>query len=172
LEYGGGDAVLPNGYLPVIEVLVDGFEVETGVVVEHVDVTADPVVVTAGEASFIADAVLVTVPLGVLKVGSISFDPPLDAERQGAIDRLGMGLLNKVVLRFDEVFWEPDADLLGYVGPERGIFAEWLNLAKYTGEPILIGFNASSAAEELETLSDEEVVAGAMAALRNMYERP
>ena len=43
-----------------------------------------------------AEAVLVTVPLGVLKEKAIIFDPPLLEEKQSAIDRLGFGNLNKV----------------------------------------------------------------------------
>lgn len=42
-----------------------------------------------------ADAVLVTVPLGVLKRGAIAFDPPLPAAKQDVIQRLGFGVLNK-----------------------------------------------------------------------------
>ena len=48
-----------------------------------------------------ADFVLVTVPLGVLKSGSISFSPALPKWKQLAVDRLGYGTLNKVVLAFD-----------------------------------------------------------------------
>lgn len=44
-----------------------------------------------------AEAVLVTVPLGVLKENVITFDPPLPEEKQSAIDRLGFGNLNKVI---------------------------------------------------------------------------
>jgi len=43
-----------------------------------------------------ADKVVVTLPLGVLKAGSVEFDPPLPEWKQGAISRLGYGLLNKV----------------------------------------------------------------------------
>ena len=169
-EFGGDDVIFPNGYREVLEVLVDGFDVSLGVIVESIDTTDETAIVDAGEESFTADAVLITVPLGVLKSGSIGFTPPLGQERQGAIDRLGMGLLDKVYLQFDEIFWEPEVDLIGYIGPKRGHFAEWLNIAKYTGEPILLGFNASSAAEELETMTNEQVVAEAMTALRDMYE--
>ena len=45
---------------------------------------------------FKADAVIVTVPLGVLKSGTISFYPPLPEWKQQAINTLGFGLLNKV----------------------------------------------------------------------------
>ncbi len=42
-----------------------------------------------------AEAALVTVPLGVLKKGSINFQPPLPSRKQEAIDRMGFGILNK-----------------------------------------------------------------------------
>lgn len=42
------------------------------------------------------DAVIITVPLGVLKAQSITFDPPLPEWKQQAISNLGFGLLNKV----------------------------------------------------------------------------
>jgi monoamine oxidase len=135
-----------------------------------VDIGNHEVLVSAGNTSFSADAVLITVPLGVLKSDSIQFNPPLDSEKQSAIDRLGMGLLNKVYLKFDDVFWDADVDIIGYIGPKRGYFAEWINFYKYTGEPILLGFNASSVADELETLSDSEFIDEAMSALRNMYQ--
>ena len=168
-ESGGGDVVFPNGYLDVLEELVDGFDVETGSIVERIDATGDGVTVTSSKGSGTADAVIVTVPLGVLKAGAIEFVPPLDGERQGAIDRLGMGLLDKVYLQFDEVFWETDVDLFGYIGPKRGYFSAWLNIAKYTGEPILLGFNSASAAEEIETMTDTEIIGEAMTALRDMF---
>jgi monoamine oxidase len=169
-EFEGGDVIFPNGYMEVLDVLIDGFDVSLGSIVESVDTSNETAIVNTGEESFTADAVLITVPLGVLKSGSIGFTPPLGQDREGAIDRLGMGLLDKVYLQFDEIFWEPEVDLIGYIGPKRGHFAEWLNIAKYTGEPILLGFNASSAAEELETMTNEQVVAEAMTALRDMYE--
>ena len=47
-------------------------------------------------ASHAGDAVLVTVPLGVLKNGNLKFDPPLPERKLGAIQRMGFGVLNKV----------------------------------------------------------------------------
>lgn len=169
-EFEGGDVILPNGYIEILESLVDGYDVTLDTIVNRVDVSSDAVQVSAGSTSFTADAVLITVPLGVLKSDAIQFNPPLDAEKQSAIDRLGMGLLNKVFLKFDEVFWDADVDIIGYIGPKRGYFSEWINFYKYTGEPILLGFNAASVADELEALSDSEIIDEAMSALRNMYQ--
>lgn len=63
--------------------------------------TQDPlttkVVCTNGEV-YEADEVIVTAPLGVLKSNAVDFDPPLPGWKQGAIDRMGFGLLNKVCI--------------------------------------------------------------------------
>lgn len=44
----------------------------------------------------VGDAVLVTVPMGVLKKGTITFEPLLPARKRDVIERMGFGLLNKV----------------------------------------------------------------------------
>ena len=43
---------------------------------------------TSGQ-EYEADSVIVTVPLGVLKAGTIEFDPPLPEAKQQAINNLG-----------------------------------------------------------------------------------
>jgi len=55
-----------------------------------------PVTVVCADGTRIgADAVVITVSLGVLKSSMIQFDPELPAEKTIAISRLGFGLLNK-----------------------------------------------------------------------------
>lgn len=52
-----------------------------------------------GPKTFTAQCAIVTFPLGVLKKHSSSlFHPPLPAAKAAAIQRLGVGLLNKVGL--------------------------------------------------------------------------
>ena len=55
---------------------------------------------TGCSSIFKADAVLVSVPLGVLKSQAITFQPPLPEWKQQAINNLGFGLLNKVIDNF------------------------------------------------------------------------
>lgn len=73
----------------------------------------------------IADLILCTLTLGVLKVAcadvsdqenTVRFEPPLPNWKQSAIRRLGFGNLNKVVLCFDRIFWDPATNLFGHVG--------------------------------------------------------
>jgi|SRR5579872_3222008 len=64
-----------------------------------------------GTATFSASAVLITIPLGVLKApagapGAIQFDPALPSEKIRALDKLEMGEVIRIVLHFRERFWE------------------------------------------------------------------
>ena len=52
-------------------------------------VTEKAVIATASGDTFIADSVIVTVPLGVLKDGTIQFSPPLPEEKTRSIEDLG-----------------------------------------------------------------------------------
>jgi monoamine oxidase len=44
-----------------------------------------------------------------------------------------------------------------------------LNLSHYTGQPWLLGFNAGAFGRQIESLSNNEIVASAMGALRGMF---
>ncbi|MDD9989863.1 MAG: FAD-dependent oxidoreductase [Spirochaetaceae bacterium] len=168
--YGGGDVVFPGGYRQIVDVLAAGRDIRLRNAVAEVDYAGDTIVVTtAAGATFEAARVIVTVPLGVLKKGGISFSPPLPTWKRQAIDRLKMGVLNKTVLLFDDVFWERSVEFIGRVGAEKGRWAETLNLHPYTGQPILMMFNAGAYGAEVEALSDGETVEHATAALAGMY---
>ncbi len=97
-EVIGGYTQLPRGLMN----LPTKLDVRFDRVVEsiHYNDSSDPdlttkVVCTSGEV-IEADEVVITAPLGVLKSDAIDFDPPLPGWKQGAISRLGFGLLNKV----------------------------------------------------------------------------
>ena len=48
--------------------------------------------------TFKGDAILITLPLGVLKAASVQFHPPLPEWKTAAVQRMGFGNLNKVGL--------------------------------------------------------------------------
>eukprot|EP01147_Barroeca_monosierra_P005340 gene5340-8860_t len=107
-----------------------------------------------------ADAVVLSVPLGVLKANSIEFSPHLSRSKTRAIRKLGFGLINKVVLMFDKVFWPKDKAFFGRCrrdGETRGDTYMYYNMAMAMKRPILIAICTGGAAEELETLSQTEI---------------
>ena len=96
---------------------------------------------------------LCTVPLGVLKSGSIVFEPELPEDKLGAIQRLGFGLLNKVAMVFPSVFWDEEIDTFGCLNKEsskRGEFFLFYSYHTVSGGAVLIALVAGEAALEFE----------------------
>lgn len=168
-EYDGDDALFPDGYSRLTEYLATGLDIQLQQVVEQISYRDSGVQVRTNKTTFSADRVIVTLPIGVLKQGNVLFDPPLPQAKQAAINTIGAGLLDKLFLRFPEVFWDQDAELLNWISERHGRWNEWLNIAAYTGQPVLLGFNAADYAREVDELSDEALVEDAMSVLRVMY---
>jgi len=171
--FSGPDATFPGGYDAILKAFKGGYSVDLGCTVQAIDST-DPECVRLkceGRADEVFGAVLVTVPLGVLKADIIRFTPPLPPRKQRAIARLGMGTLDKLYLLFDEVFW--DADVTWITTPENdlppGHFNEWLNLYKCMGVPALVAFNGGPPPLKMADRSDEEIVADALHTLALAY---
>merc|ERR1719461_2637676 len=81
----------------------------------------------------------------------VTFLPPLPDWKKDAIQRLGYGNLNKVILCFDRIFWDNTSNLFGHVGSttaSRGeLFLFW-NLYK---APVLLALVAGEAAANVPT---------------------
>jgi monoamine oxidase len=165
-EFGGDDVLFPAGFDRITAHLARGLDIRLSA--EVVEIAPGQVRLSDG-SRIAADRVICTLPLGVLQSGRVRFAEPLARDRQRAIDGLGMGLLNKCWLRFDRVHWPDDVDWIGWLGPRAGVWAEWVSLARATGAPVLLGFNAADQAAEVETLGDRDTVAAAHGALRGMF---
>lgn len=170
-DYGGAEAVIAEGYDRLLPELAGDYTLLTGHVVQRVALDGGIRLGFANGAEARHDAVVVTVPLGVLQAGRIVFDPPLPDTKQEAIASLGMGVLDKLYLQFDAPFWEGDPTWIvtADTGLPRGQFNQWLNLLPVLGEPILLGFNGADAARELAAREDEALIGDALAVLERAY---
>lgn len=169
-EQRGGDVLLPGGYDRLASHLARGLEIRLGERVTGVRSRGGRVVVsTADGGSVPGDAVVMTLPLGVLKRDEIDFDPFPADRKVLAVERLGMGVLDKLYLRFPEAFWG-DAAVLGRVAPAGdGRWSYWVNMDAVTGVPVLLGFNAADGARGLSGAPAAAVRESALAALAEMY---
>jgi monoamine oxidase len=166
---GAHDALPEGGWWPILEPAARGLDVRLRHIVSRIEHSEAGVTVTTDRGAFTAPRAVITLPLGVLKAGAITFAPALPERKQAAIRLLGMGVLNKLVLKFPRVFWPANVDWLGYVAEQRGRWAEWLDLSKHLGQPVLVGFNAAAYGREVEALSDEQTVAEGLAVLRRLF---
>ncbi|CAN0897442.1 Polyamine oxidase 2 [Linum grandiflorum] len=151
----GGHGLMVRGYVSVINTLAKGLDIRLRHRVQSIVRRHNGVKVTTENGrTFEADAVVVAVPLGVLKSKTITFDPKLPPSKQEAIDGIGVGIENKIALHFDNVFW-PNVEFLGVVADTSYQCSYFLNIHKATGHPVLVYMPAGQLARDIQKMSDE-----------------
>lgn len=167
----GGDALLAGSYQQMITEAAGELPVRLETTVTRVGYGPTGVEVEQSDGgTTLADLVVVTVPIGVLQKGSIAFTPGLPSRTRQGIDGLGLGLLDKLWLAFDEPFWNDKADLISWIDPAKpGLWAEWVDGNRAFGKPVLLGFNGGARAWEMARMDDRFVVESGMSALDQMF---
>ncbi|MBX7156945.1 MAG: FAD-dependent oxidoreductase [Verrucomicrobiae bacterium] len=123
-------------------------------------------VLTKTQETFEADAVIVTVPLTVLKEETIEFLPELPREKKDAIHRIGMSPGMKIIFKFSKAFWP---ERLYFLHTE-GLFPQfWVtSKGKESKDYVLTAFLGGDRAALCNTLSDYGV-ARALEGLDNIF---
>lgn len=183
-EFTGSHLTVRNGYSCVPVALADGLDIKLNTAVKQVrygphgvEVLAYNTRTNSGMMSFKGDAVLSTLPLGVMKQSiantqapnTVQFVPPLPDWKAAAIQRLGFGNLNKVVLCFDRVFWDPNANLFGHVGSTTASRGELFLFWNLYRAPVLLALVAGEAAAIMENVSDDVIVGRCIAVLKGIF---
>ncbi|KAL9049862.1 MAG: hypothetical protein Q9162_006978 [Coniocarpon cinnabarinum] len=178
-EFEGQHSMVLGGYNQLVRGLLQQpfpMDVRSSQIVKEIQYTTDESikqeggskgrVVCANGTSYDADHIVSTLPLGVLKYGDVSFQPPVPAWKRATLRRLGFGVLNKVVLVFPECFWPPERDMFGlcnqttsvpnslhqnHYSRHRGRFFLFWNCLKSTGRPMLTALMAGDSAFDTET---------------------
>ena len=160
-DMGGDHCFLPGGNGRLVQALAENVPISYEKTVHTIRYGSDGVQVIAGSQVFEADMTLCTVPLGVLKSGSIKFIPELPQRKLDGIKRLGFGLLNKVAMLFPHVFWGTDLDTFGHLCDEpsrRGEFFLFYSYGTVAGGPLLIALVAGEAAHKFESMPPTDAV--------------
>ncbi|XP_021378631.1 spermine oxidase-like [Mizuhopecten yessoensis] len=115
---------------------------------------------------FYANHVLVTVSLGVLKAAcDRMFDPPLPPDKLLAIDRVGFGIVDKVIVQFDEPITPPEVFHVEMLWDKTKVEIPDLRHTWYrkiyslevTGGNVLVGWLSGKEALYMESLTEEQV---------------
>lgn len=133
-----------------------------------------------GGAVFRARTAVVTLPLGVLKaapghVGAVRFEPELE-EKRALWDQLEMGIVSRLVLRFEPHFWQetlaPEklrashGAEFGFVHAPGAPIPVWWSAAP---EPTLVGWTGGPAARALVGEVHPEVLKIALQSLAELF---
>ena len=171
----GSDLSVPYGYGTLLERIarIHDLPIRLHTLVTQVD-TSDVdriAVTTSNDASLIyCRRVIVTVPLGCLKRETIVFEPALPQWKRQAIDQMGMGLMNKLVVQFATCFWGDKVSYLSHAcNRRRGRFR--FTICVPPPANVLILFTIGEFARELEALTDDQILLEIMSFLRQVFPR-
>ncbi len=162
----GGNHFLTNSYAAILNDIRTDSPIQLDTIVTAINIKNHTVEIITNKNNFYADAVLVTVPLGVLKKNKITFNPPLPADKQTAVNNLGMGVFNITALKFAKEFWPPDCHILRL--PQSSIHA-FFNLSHFISSPILIGLSGGDSALAIEKFSDAELITKTMDDFKKVF---
>ena len=169
--------VLQNGNSILVEALARGLDIKYEHAVSHIVHSEDDGVQVhckyGGERQvYHANTCVVTLPLGVLKSKSVTFEPSLPHKKLHAIEKLGFGVLNKIIMLFPYIFWDNSTDVIGclYDLNESDFRVDQFFCYNRTfGQAVLIGLVTGESAVRLEKMSDEEAEISVMKDLRRIF---
>ncbi|GLH00618.1 Possible lysine-specific histone demethylase 1 [Gryllus bimaculatus] len=181
-----GERTVRNGYSCVPVALSEGLDIKLNTAVRQVRYGPHGVEIVAtnsrnhnNQVTYKGDVCLCTLPLGVLKQSTgagaagapntVQFSPPLPDWKVAAIQRLGFGNLNKVVLCFERIFWDPNANLFGHVGSTTASRGELFLFWNLYRAPVLLALVAGEAAAIMENVSDDVIVGRCIAVLKGIF---
>lgn len=185
-EFIGNHTTVKNGYSCVPMALTQDLAIRVNTAVKTiryfpggVEVIAENLKANNVPVSYKADLVLCTLTLGVLKVAisssttnqenTVRFEPPLPDWKQKAIQRLGFGNLNKVILCFDKIFWDFNTNLFGHVGTTTASRGELFLFWSISQSPVLLALVAGQSAAIMENVSDDVIVGRCLAVLKGIF---
>ncbi|ESO00558.1 hypothetical protein HELRODRAFT_175520 [Helobdella robusta] len=176
--------VIPSGFEMIIKILAKDIpkpnihlnKLVTQISWDRSDATYPVMVQCLDGSKYMCETCLVTVPLGYLKKHAPRlFNPQLPSNKLGAIEGIGMGVVNKLILVYDgpvfpndifrlEMIWNRE-ELAGedepeYLSPNRDLSKTWYKKIPFVeaiDQNILVCWISGKEAEYLETLTNEEV---------------
>jgi len=159
ISYDGDDEFPQGGYVRILDYLAQGLDIRLGQVVSAIDYDDTGVAVHAGGGIYSGSHVIVTLPLGVLKAGSVAFSPALPAAKLAAIDAIGFGHFEKVALRYDDAFWRDAARInFVYLSNTPQEFPIFIDLTDFVPSPALVALCSATFAAGLAVRDDASIV--------------
>lgn len=158
---GVDDRWLPGGYRQLLHHLATDVDVRLRHPVRRIEWGAADVEVTADGERFSADCCICTIPVWLLP--EIELAPGLPAGHLDALAHITVGVVEKVILRFEERWWPvaPSGYLRWYDAPAS--WGEWLDLTDGVGVPMVAALIAGDAVRRHHHGRTDAEVAAAVA---------
>ncbi|MFK7904595.1 MAG: flavin monoamine oxidase family protein [Chitinophagales bacterium] len=164
------DALLVKGYGQLVDMLAKDLDIRLSQPVIAINYEGEKVVLTTHQEVFECEKMILTVPLGVLKKETIQFIPSLPQSKLKAIHDFGYGNLEKVILTFEEVFWN-DQKTIFFLGKNLSEleFPLTIDFSPTAGIPTLVLFYSAQFAERLQEMEDAEILKMTLSTLEKAF---
>ena len=162
---------MADGNDSIPHAIASGLEVELGFAVESVHWGDDGVTVRSASGQEIsARAAVCTLPVGVLKSGSVRFAPELPESKRAALEVIEMGPVLKLLLHFRQPFWPSWAANIGCgTGPVTLYWPVFYGSERKP--PVMIAYCTGPRAEALSKVTEDEAVGVVLQDLRRLFPR-
>jgi len=169
---------IPGGYVQLMDYLAgqiknSGGEIVLNTSVKQIRWRAGSVeVITEDNASFTGKKLVLTVSLGILSLdpdqpSAILFNPDLPQQRKAAAG-MGFGAIIKILIEFSDPFWEEQRlRNMQFLFSEEKIPTWWTQRPQ--NNHVLTGWLGGNPQDEMQALSDEELLQHAIHSLANIF---
>ncbi|XP_055337147.1 lysine-specific histone demethylase 1A-like [Paramacrobiotus metropolitanus] len=178
-ELKGGHFLASTGLSQMTEKLGTGLNIVFNHRVTKISYDQNGATVTAkglynaAPKDYPCDAVVCTIPLGVLKrcgtKDGVTFSPPLPANKLTSIKNLCPGIFNKVILTYARKFWKAKRTLFGYCNGNNEKRGEFFMFWALYDQPVIVAMVAGKAAQAMESMDDAVIVQSCTQVLQKIF---
>jgi monoamine oxidase len=179
-EWSHEDSVqyrIDGGYQKLVDYLAAeckkyGCDIYTNCCVQKINWQRGEVnITTTNNRRFKAKKMVVTVPIGVLQAetndpGYLEFTPAIDTYLRAA-KNIGFGTVIKIMIEFDELFWQQKNKYAGFIFTDEKIPTWWSQLPKENC--LLTGWLGGAGAPSFNDASEEELLEEGLKSLSSAF---
>ncbi|MEN0056807.1 MAG: NAD(P)/FAD-dependent oxidoreductase [Mucilaginibacter sp.] len=183
-EDEGAQHRVEGGYIKLLNYLANecesnGGEVKLNSVVKDIYWEPEKVsATTADGVTYHAEKIIIAIPLGMLQIetdkeGKITFHPPVK-EQQEAIMQMGFGSVIKILIEFDEAFWENESvgegkslKDMGYLLSQEETPTWWTQYPEQS--TLFTGWIGGPDAWARKDATDDEILKQALQSIANIF---
>lgn len=151
-QAGEGDFRIVEGYSRLLGWYAEGLPLRLETPVDSIQWGPEGVLVKSGQEAFQAKKCIITLPLGVLKAKLITFDPPLGADKQRAVQSFYFEPATKLIYVFSQALWPAD---LSYLAQPNLTARWWTPSYGREGQGIITAYATASRARQLDGMSED-----------------
>lgn len=159
-------AYVLNGYDQLIHYLAKEITIIKHCEVQQINYSSDIIKIQSSQGIYEALHVIVTLPIGVLKSEKVKFIPSLPNTKLSAINAIGCGSLEKVVLHFSNCFWDEQALSIQILPCKNSPVLTYINYYALIKKPVLVALYGGNTAKKISKKKSTENL---IAPLKKIY---